>query len=559
MDPYSDDPYDCLGVSEDASETEVRVAAAKAKSKFNPDNYADDKKDEARLKVYRVRAAEEAISGSGTYPPDDELTTKTGGDGGDDTTSGTESSRGSETDSDGGDATDGGDKDSNDKTETSPDSKPEPEPIEVGVSESTPSVGETITVTADVNGDPLPKGAVKIESERIATIRDGSAKVSVDTPGDHTLRISNSDSGTDVEPGTQTINVQPLDRSVSMLCDPSDVGTDEEVRIEVRYEDGTRVANGTIETSRGHSIPLKRGGAELTFEEPGEVTVEPVVNESSDSDTVSSATISVSETELRLTLEPINPTVSQGESVTFTVRDENGERVRGATISNPRTTATTDTTGQATLTFETAGTQTVTTEKPDDSITYQKTTTEVTIEPAEIELALEVIGGDVSIGETVRGTVWTENGSRASGVVVSCSHEESGSERMTETDETGEIRFELDQQGTYEITAGDESADTPYIADSKTITVSPESLGLTVIPARTEAAVGEQIRFTVRDSRGHRVKAAQVHANGQDTKTDSRGVGALQFDSPGEFEVTATKDHDTIEFEPGNTEVTIYE
>jgi plastocyanin len=181
------------------------------------------------------------------------------------------------------------------------------------------------------------------------------------------------------------------------------------------------------------------------------------------------------------------------------------------------------------------------------------------VEAAEVELAIELLTNNVSVGNTIQGTVWTENGTRASGVTVSCLHEESSSEQKKTSSKTGKIEFELDNQGTYTITAGDGPTDTPYISDSKSITVSPDPRDLKIIPARTEAAVGEEIRFTVRDSRGKRVEGARVRSNGQETRVDNRGVGKLQFNSAGEFEVTATKKGKTTEFDSGSTEVKIVE
>lgn len=533
LDPYSDNPYECLGVSEDASETEVRVAAAKAKSKFNPDNYPEDRKNEARLKVYRVRAAEDAISGSDTYPPDDGLKKIGGGGNG----------------GEGGDDIDSGDGD--------PESKPKS--IEISVSDTRPTVGESIKLTAEVDDDSLEKGTVKVGSERIATIRNGSATLSFEAPGNHEITASSTDRDSEIEPDTQTIKVKPLDRSISMVVDPADVGVGETVQVEIRYDDGAQVSNGMVKTSRGHSVRINRGRAELSFDNPGEVTVKTVLKDDSPSDPAASTTVNVTEIELQLTLEPFEPTISQGESETFTVRDQKGRRVKGAIVSTSTTSVTTDSAGRARLTFDEPGTQTVTAEKSNDGPTYLDASTQATVEAAEVELALELITENLSIGDTVEGTVWTESGSLATGVTVSCLHQKSGDKERKNTDTTGKIRFDLDKEGTYNITAGDESSDTPYIPNSETVSISPETLELTVIPARTEAAVGEEIRFTVRDSRGNRVSSARIQSSGRETKTDARGVGALQFNSAGDFEVEATKNEDRTEFESGHTEVTIIE
>lgn len=57
----ADDPYEILGTTPDATETEVKVAAAKAKRELNPDHFPDEEKKTARRRLYRVREAEQAI------------------------------------------------------------------------------------------------------------------------------------------------------------------------------------------------------------------------------------------------------------------------------------------------------------------------------------------------------------------------------------------------------------------------------------------------------------------------------------------------------------------
>ncbi len=57
----ADDPYEILGTTPDATETEVKVAAAKAKRELNPDHFPDEEKKTARQRLYRVREAERAI------------------------------------------------------------------------------------------------------------------------------------------------------------------------------------------------------------------------------------------------------------------------------------------------------------------------------------------------------------------------------------------------------------------------------------------------------------------------------------------------------------------
>lgn len=539
-DPYSDNPYNCLGIPEDASKTEVKLAAAKAKSKFNPDGYPEGEKKEARLKVYRVRAAEEAISGSGTYPPDDELTRKSS-DSGTDTGSEAETKSGSGTTS------------GTDESDTDDESGA----INVSASEPNPSVGESLTVTATVDGDSLSKGTVKVDSEQKAVIRDGTTTISFDSPGLRTIKIFDNRETGNANPGSTTIEVQPRDRSIGIFCDSTEVAVGEPVNIEVRYDDGTRVSSGIIKTDRDQTASIDRGQAELTFKEPGEVTLEAIVNEGSAAEQRKKTNITITDTETQLTITPFEPTVSEGESISFTVRDENGSIVEGATVKANDKEATTDTVGRAELTFETTGEETVIATKDGNGVNYLPAETEVTVEQDNVDLALELVSDHVSVGDRLKATVWTETGSRASDIPVQCVHEESGAERKAETDDLGKVHFQIEQGGKYTISAGKSGDSTPYNTDSEQINIDQETLGLTVIPARKEAAAGEEIRFTVRDSQGRRVDSALIQSNGQEMRADQRGVGSLQFDSPGEFEVRATKDAGSIQFEPGSAEVYI--
>jgi hypothetical protein len=441
-DPYADDPYECLGIERDTSATEVTVAAAKAKKKYLPDHYPEEEKETARLKLYRVRAAEDAITDGEPYPPDDELVRPGGG----------------------SDGSDGGGSGGSDPP-------PSPVALEVALSKPKPQVGESVTVSVTADGDSLSKGQLSVGGERTVPIRNGSATVTFESPGRRELRAAADGFDRPTEPETKPVEVRPRDRSIAVFCTPSETRIGESVAVEVRDSTGHRVTDGRIETDRGHRRSLDRGEATLTFEESGAVEIEATTGDGTGGSASATTTVTVSRSKLELALVPERSTVRAGESLLFTVRDETGSRVEGVTLRSDGCETAVTSRGRARLTFEEPGTWTVTAEKDgDDGVTeYVPAETDITVEADSVAHALELSETEPDVGESVTVIVRESTGERASGVPVEATHVETGSTSRDETDESGRAEVTFDERGEYAVETNAPSEGSVVETDEATV------------------------------------------------------------------------------------------
>ena len=557
-DPYSDDPYECLGVSRDASTTEVTVAAAKAKKKFLPDHYPDEEKETAREKLYRVRAAEDAITDGEPYPPEDGLEEDPPGGGG----SGGDGTDGGESDgTDGGGGTDDGgpgDTGGGDGTEgPGSETTPSPATLELALPKSDPQVGESVTVSVTADGDSLTEGQLRVDGERTVPIRNGSATVTFEEPGPTELRATADGVDRPTEPTTRRVEVRPRDRSIAVFCTPSEARVGEPVSVEVRDSAGERVTAGRVETDRGHSRSLDRGEATLTFEDPGTVAVEAIAEGGAAGSTTGTAAVTVSQTELELALVPEASTVRAGETVPFTVRDETGSRVDDATVRSDGGETAVTTRGRARLTFDEPGAWTVTAEKDGELTEYVPAETEITVEPKSIRHALELSEPEPAVGESVEVLVRASTGDPGSGITVEATHAESGKTSRTETDATGRGQLTFDERGEYAVETKSPPDGPTAETDETTVEVRPASAALALIPARRAVPPETEVEFTVRDSFGKRVEGATVRANGNTAESDERGVASLRFESPGEYEVAVRKPESAIDYEVDRVDIEV--
>lgn len=87
-----------------------------------------------------------------------------------------------------------------------------------------------------------------------------------------------------------------------------------------------------------------------------------------------------------------------------------------------------------------------------------------------------------------------------------------------------------------------------------------ETLGLVLMPDRTEVRAGEEVAITVRDGNGSRLEGATVEAPNDAAETDRRGTCRLTFSEPAEATITATKaGDDSVEYESTTETITVRE
>ncbi len=75
---------------------------------------------------------------------------------------------------------------------------------------------------------------------------------------------------------------------------------------------------------------------------------------------------------------------------------------------------------------------------------------------------------------------------------------------------------------------------------------------------RREIAVGTTITLRVRDRQGRPIEDAVVETQSKSTRTDSRGLCELRFDSPGFWKLAAAKaPTDRVQYMPASTLVRV--
>lgn len=513
--PYANNPYACLDISEDASEKEVKVAAAKAKQQYNPDHFHSEEKPEARTKLYRVRAAQETIVGGSDcdYPPDDELTK----------------------------------------------SKAD---YHLTANRTRLSVGEKVLIEALKDEAPLNSGRIRVDDGREVRIDDGNASISFDCPGSKSIKLISDEDGLGVVDQIR-LNVVTDERSLGVACSPRSVDVGEPVHVEVRDSRGNLVDDIVVTTDRGHRVPVRRGRTKLSFAQPGTVVIEAKPKNVDDEGrgieySSDSTTIEVCESEFDIAIEPTSPTVVTDSTVEFTVWESTGSRLSGATLRSDRGHKATTKQGVARFSFEEPGTVTVTAARPDGESIYHPSETDVTVVPAEQELTIELLCTSPTLGEAVKLVIRDECGTRLGGAEVVVEHTDTGNRETIRTDDNGTCQFTFLNPGTYEIKARyNEPGLTTYIPASHSITFHGDPVQLAVEPDRRVIEPGDSVRVVVRDSSGDRVSGVQIEAGESRTTTDENGIATVSFSSPGLYMIKAMKNADLIKYKSTSTEINV--
>ena len=153
---------------------------------------------------------------------------------------------------------------------------------------------------------------------------------------------------------------------------------------------------------------------------------------------------------------------------------------------------------------------------------------------------LSIAGPDVvEVGETVTAVVEDDGGQPVPGASVTA-----GSADLGETNGDGKCSFEFHGPGTTTITAAKEvSGDEEYADATTEIEIVKERRELAVETDAAEVVVGETVTVTV-TADGETVSGATVATDGGTETTDGSGTCRLEFSSPSEKSVEATKDDD---------------
>lgn len=372
FDPMADNPYDRLDVSPEMSDREIKRASMKARAKFQPDKYPEDEKEWARKRLYRIQDAVDAIeSGTAAHPSGDRGSDEGGASG----------SRSSE---------------------------PDVVRLNAAVSPASATVFEPVTVrVTDDAGDPV--SGVDVSAPRVdpeTTDGRGEAAVEFDAAGTYAVTVDRSGGDRTYVSDSAAVEVDRIDVELSVDLDAETLSTDDSAMAIVTDEDGDRVEDATIETSRGGRYEAPTGRTRVSFDEPGTVEVTARRSRTDAYRYREAATTVEVEPATRgpvaLSIEAETRSATAGEPVAFAVTAD-GDPVRGVTVSGAGDEATTDGSGECRLTPAEPGDATVTARKTGGDRSYHAASVSIDVapEPADLSLVLDrtVVdpGGVVSV------------------------------------------------------------------------------------------------------------------------------------------------------------------
>ena len=510
-DPTADTAHECLGVSPDAAPEEVKLAAARAKSQFNPDNYTEAEKRAARDRFHVVRAAEDALLADGEFPPE----------------------------------------------RVSP---PSAEALTVRAARDQITPGASVTVAVRVDDTPADEGVVRAGGVT-APIRNGRATL---TPAPTNAGTEQTETATEPPDevtltatvggatATTTVTVAP-----NLVVEPAETTVTAGDTLSVRVTDGREnPVDGHVETPDGRER-LTDGKTRVTLAAPGEQTLTAVAG-----DRTGTATVTVTPQSGAIGLALGQTTVRVGKPLRVAVRRQSdGRLVSHATVESAdgRSWAATDgrvrirptEPGQFRLTArrETAGTVTTT-----DSRT-------VTVVPSSVELAVSA-PATVETDEQFDVTVLESTGDPATGVRV-VARREGKTVAETVTDDRGQARLAVTRPGSYTLRATDDRPQTEVLPATRELTVVADASALAVEVVDPPTATSRRCRVVVRDEWGRRVPGATVSVagrasdDGETTSDESKTTSGDSGTTSDESGTTDERGSATVTVGDGRRELTV--
>ena len=514
----ADGPYERLGVSPDASDLEIRKAKIKAKKKYHPDRWPEEKKDWARKRYYRIQDAIELIE-------EGAASAHSGTSGG--TEPGSGSHTGGEGDGDTTDAESAGSDGPTDGTGSKPsDDEPPTVRLDVSAGSGRVEVGSTVTFTVeDDDGNPI-EGAVlsAAGAGRTETTADGTGELTFESSDEFTVTVEKS--GPDATYVSDSVCVTVVPREVELVVEPEAESVDagETVLVEVFDDAGSLVPDVRLRSSVGHDTEVASGRTRLSFDAIDEGTVKLTASKP-DTDDVEYETgtteIEVERSEVKLTLDPEIYSCDAGDEVKFTVRDRMGNKMIGATVSvDGGETDKTGLGGTCRLPMEEPGSTLVTASMEDEEdVTYHADSVEIDVRKteAEREKTTPEAGSERDEGERSDSTT-TRTGGGDSDTDTS-SH--------TDTDDSETAR-----------------KSTPKGESTISETWDEEMHSLSLSFDEDTVKLDESVEFVVRDEDGVPVANAVVEAEetGDRKVTDGSGTGEITFETSGKKTLSAVKE-----------------
>lgn len=340
---------------------------------------------------------------------------------------------------------------------------------------------------------------------------------------------------------------------------PEVVEVGEQATFTVTDDEGNRITDADVLVGEASGTTDENGQCSFEFLDKGPATIS-VSKTTSGDHWYSDASLDIEITKERCELEASvdNPTVTVGESVTFTVTDNGGNRIDNAVVKLPTGSESTDPNGKCTGTFHRAGEYNIEIQKDDVSdVSYLPTSVAVEVERETVPLSITAEDTNVEVGDSITFKVTDNSGDGVADATVAA-----GSQIET-TDSKGKTVLTIGEAGSVTVKAtNDDDAQAEYLSDEIEISISRQQRNLAIESNRDIVKIGETLRVTVTDNSGSRVGNADVKAKGHGLTKTTDGSGGCSFTfsevEPGWVTLVARKDATPkAEYNSASTEVEV--
>lgn len=422
------------------------------------------------------------------------------------------------------------------------------EPIELEIETTDPAVGEPVTLK--VTGDQGPV-------ETIVEATDGNdlnkSKQTSPATGQATFRFQREGSvqftalTTDAyDDATAALSVAQQDLSLAFDNLPDAVEVNEAVDIAVMADgeavDATVLADGTnLGRTKGDALKYafdSTGTYKLTASKQPD-------NRAEYTDATTQLNVTEEQVEISVAVEG-NDYELGGEVVVHVTEVESGAPVPQAEVTIGTQTRKTNATGEARLSLEAAGSSvTIEATKPaeDEDRTYRDGETEIEVSKKQAGLHIESIEGKQMEQATLTIQIIDNQGHSLEDATISTDwgHKET-------TDDNGEARIELEDDGRLTITAEKETHTVDYGTDSRTLKIGEFTRELVIASAPSVKNPGETATIHITDNAGNDVANATVTSSeqiGKEWTTDEDGTVSFTLtNQPGTPTITVKKTGD---------------
>lgn len=403
--------------------------------------------------------------------------------------------------------------------------KPRTVSLTISADKTKAETGEPVTFRV-VNGDPVEGASLSYGDETRKTGSDGRATVEFSKAGTVTVEATKSEiSDTKYEKDSISINIDKSKRSLSVEPDTNPAKVGEPITVSVTDSSGRAIQGATVKGRDKSETTDASGKCTLTFSKKESVKLTATKDETEAATFERGTTnVSIEKRSKQLDVQPAETNIMANDPVDIKVRDNSGDSVADATVITPSSKDRSDKTGVCRVTFSTLGSVEVVARKDDtDAVTYDSDSTEVTVRPREVDLAVSTDKDEVEASKPVNVTVWDSDGNRIEGVEVVAGSE---SER---TDHRGRCTISPESKDVVKVVAKKE--DEPkvhYNSDTTYVDILLQERELS-IDAPDEAPAGETVSVTVRDDEGNRIEGTVVSTPVDEAPTDDRGTCRLSL------------------------------